>query len=194
APDNVLRGKHSQEFAAKAKIFLAQSQLLQRPFYRQAQFLHQRVGLDHVAVSSQVQGRDGGGHGGYGSNQDERRGVARLAGVLQQLDPRQVRHADIANDQVIDLRLDFLFGALAVRNRFHQVALFAKDDFQNLAKRFFVIDDQQSRHSLFLNARFQCTSLALRAVPPLTSINGGASRGKSITNRAPFPGWEYTWM
>ena len=49
---DVLRGKLPQKLAAEAKIFLAQSQLLQDPLDRQVEFLHEGVGLDDVAAGS----------------------------------------------------------------------------------------------------------------------------------------------
>ena len=130
--DVVVR-EDAEQFAAQPDVLGAQSQLLQRALDHQLEIFHQGVGLDDVPVSSQIQRLDRGGHGGNGGDQDEGGRTVRLAGALQQIDAAQIRHANVGDDQIVSLAVDFFQGRLAARNRLHRVPVLAKGDLQHLA-------------------------------------------------------------
>ena len=69
-------------------------------------------------------------------------GLREVFGIFQQFDPGKVRHANVGNDQVVDLRFNLGQGRLAAGDRFHRMPVLAEGDLQHLAERFFVIHNE----------------------------------------------------
>ena len=133
-------GKPPQLPPQVAGLFFERLIFLDAP-HGPAQFIQQTVVLDHVAVGAEIHGVNGGIHRRNAGDQDENRGGRNFLRILQQLDAVHVRHADIGNHDVEDLRSQPPLGSLPVGSHFHFVAFLAKADFQQLADGAFVVDD-----------------------------------------------------
>src|SRR5208337_4593218 len=98
--------KNTEQFAAQAHIFFTQRHLLQRPVDGEFQFLNKLIALDDILIGAQVERVDGRFHGGMRRNQNKSGGVPAFAEKLEQLNAREVRHADVGNDQIVNLGLE----------------------------------------------------------------------------------------
>src|ERR1700733_532307 len=122
----MMRSKLATQFAG----FLAQSLIFGDAFDGRAKFIEQAVALDDVAIGAEVYGINGGVHGRDARNKDEN-GVGRnFFRVLQKLDAVHIRHGNIGDDDVEDLRGQASLGGLAVRDNFDFVPFLAEADFQ----------------------------------------------------------------
>ena len=95
-------------------------------FHSGTKFVEQAVALDDVAVRAEIHGVDGGVDCRHARNKDKDRGGRNFFGVSQQLDAIHIRHADVRDYDVENLRSEAALGGFAVRGHFDFVAFLAE--------------------------------------------------------------------
>ncbi len=144
--DDVIEAGEAAELAAQFAGFLAQSLIFGDALDGGAKLVEQAIALDDVAVGAEIHGVNGGVDRGHAGNQDEDRGGRDFLGIPQKLDAVHIRHADIGDDDVENLRGEAALGGLAVGDNFDFVAFLAEADFQQFADGGFVVNDEQVGH------------------------------------------------
>ncbi len=135
-----------RNLAAQVAGFVLEAKGLVHLAHGAAQLIHQFVVLDHIAVGAGIDGGNGGLDRGHAGDQEEIAGRRNLLAELQKFDARGVRHADVGNHDVKNLRFELPAGGLAVHGHFDAVAFLAKGDLQQFADGAFVVDDQNMSH------------------------------------------------
>ncbi len=112
-----------------------------------AELVNQAIAFDDVAVGAKIHGVDGRVDGGHAGNENEGGGRRNFPAIAQEFDSVHIRHADVGHHDVKHLRGEAALGHFAAGGHFHFVALLAETDFEQLADRALVVDDQQLGHA-----------------------------------------------
>src|SRR3989442_3337683 len=143
--------------------------------------------LDDVAVSARVNRRDRGIDGGHASDQQEYGGRSNLLRELQQFDAAGIRHADVGDDDVKDLGFQPSPRRFAVVGHLDTVAFLPEGDLQQLANRFFVVDNQNVSHAALTFQTLRCFSPAYRLASISTPFAPGQVSPTTLLRASPRP-------
>ena len=145
--DDVIKTREAAKFAAEIAGFFLKSQIFGALLDGGAEFVDQAVALDDVAVGAEIDGVNRRADGGNACDQNESGCGRDFLAIAQQLDAVHIRHADIGNDDIEDLRSEPTLGRFAAGGHFDLVALLSEADFEQFADRSLVVDDKQLSHT-----------------------------------------------
>ncbi len=168
--------------------------------------LHQHAQAFHINRLRQIIVRpllhrlDGALDGPVGGHQNEERVVAMSAYAAEQLQPAQVRHLDIGNDEVVETFLSEFQRGERIGAAIHEIAFPSQCLLHASAKSLFIIDNKDPdpgpidtcRHGSLArrNAGGNFETGGFQLAPSVWIVR---ANGKRIVNRAPLSGAFWAW-
>ena len=138
--NDVIQAGQAADSLAQFPGFGLQQKIFGHLLDRRTKVVQEPIAFDGVAVGAEIHGVDGRSDGGHAGNQDEH-GVRReFLAVTQQFHAGHIRHANIGNHDVKNLRGQAFTGRSAVGRHLDAMSLLAEGDLQKFADRFFVVN------------------------------------------------------